>query len=69
MVITNVLPQMLRAPDVLRLSGLSRSTLYARVSDGTFPSPTKLGARAVAWRSDDLQKWLSDPAGYRSTRS
>lgn len=30
-------------------SGYSRSTIYLRMSQGLFPTPIQLGARAVAW--------------------
>ena len=47
-----------RRPDVEQLVGLSRSTLYAMMADGTFPKPVRLGKRAVGWRERDLRDWL-----------
>lgn len=47
-----------RRPDVEILTGLSRSTLYAMMAEGTFPKPVKLGKRAVGWREVDLFNWL-----------
>ncbi len=39
-----------RLPHVLHATGYSRSSLFSRVSDGTFPRPVKLGpGRAVAF--------------------
>jgi hypothetical protein len=45
------LARMVGAPeaDVAELLALSRSTIYARVKKGTFPSPVSIGARAVGW--------------------
>ena len=37
----------LRLPDVKRSTGLSRSTIYQRITRGTFPKPVSLGGRAV----------------------
>ena len=37
----------LRLKSVMAQTGLSRSTIYLRVSEGTFPSPIKLGERSV----------------------
>jgi predicted DNA-binding transcriptional regulator AlpA len=51
--------------DVIRICALSRSTIYRRVADGTFPPPVQLGPRASAWRADALQAWTENPAGYR----
>ncbi|MCK4712808.1 MAG: AlpA family transcriptional regulator [Marinosulfonomonas sp.] len=47
-----------RRPDVEKLTGLSRSTLYAMMAEGAFPKPVKLGKRAVGWREHDVRDWL-----------
>lgn len=39
-------------------TGLSRSTIYLRVSQGTFPKPVNLGGRAVGWVEAEIQEWL-----------
>ena len=49
----------LRRPRVEQVVGLSRSTLYAKVADGSFPPPIKLGKRAVGWRESDIDAWLA----------
>lgn len=50
----------LRLPKVQERVGLSRSTLYAKIKDGTFPAGIKLGtgARAVGWLESDVNAWL-----------
>ncbi|WP_288939240.1 AlpA family transcriptional regulator [uncultured Roseovarius sp.] len=48
----------LRRPDVERITGLSRSTLYAMMAEGEFPKPIRLGKRAVGWREADIAAWL-----------
>ena len=48
----------LRLPSVMARTGLSRSTIYAKVSTGDFPEPISLGARAVGWLSDEIEAWL-----------
>jgi prophage regulatory protein len=48
----------LRLPAVKASTGLSRSTIYLRVSHGTFPRPVSLGGRAVGWREAEIQDWL-----------
>jgi prophage regulatory protein len=50
----------LRRPEVERRTGLKRSTLYAKIKNGDFPSPVKLGARAVAWPESEINTWLSE---------
>jgi prophage regulatory protein len=48
----------LRLPDVKRSTGLSRSTIYLRITQGTFPKPVSLGGRAVGWLEAEVQQWL-----------
>lgn len=44
----------LRLPTVKAETGISRSTLYLRVSQGLWPKPVRLGPRAVGWPSDEV---------------
>ena len=39
----------LRLPTVKQRCGLSRSTIYLRITQGAFPKPVSLGPRAVGW--------------------
>ena len=50
--------QILRLPDVRRTTGLSRSTIYSRMDQGTFPRQVKLGVRAVGWLEKEIQDWV-----------
>lgn len=52
--------QILRLRDVLKLTGMGRSWTYEAIRRGDFPSPVKLGARAVGWRRSDIEAWLSN---------
>lgn len=57
----------LRRRQVEQLVGLSRSTIYQRMRDGTFPRAVPLGGRMVGWRASDIELFLVDPAGYRAS--
>lgn len=59
----------LRRKQVEREVGLSRSTIYQRMKEGTFPRPIRLGARAVGWRAGEIDRFLLDPAGYRRSEN
>ena len=50
--------RVVRRRDVCRLTGLARSTLYRMVQAGEFPLPVRLGQRAVAWRLEEVLRWL-----------
>jgi predicted DNA-binding transcriptional regulator AlpA len=58
-------PAFYRMADVLRITALSRSSLYRRIAAGDFPAPVSLGGRAKGWRRAALLKWIEDPVGYR----
>jgi prophage regulatory protein len=49
----------LRLPVVKARTGLSRSTIYLRIAEGTFPKPVSLGDRAVGWLESEIESWLS----------
>lgn len=50
----------LRLPAVKARTGLSRSTIYNRISEGKFPEPVSLGGRAVGWIEAEIQDWLAE---------
>lgn len=49
----------LRLPAVKARTGLSRSTIYLRISEGRFPKPIALGGRAVGWLENEIDDWLN----------
>jgi prophage regulatory protein len=63
---TNVI---LRLPAVKARTGLSRSTIYQRIADGSFPPPVSLGARAVGWVESDIEEWISGKITESRSRS
>ncbi|RYH07743.1 AlpA family transcriptional regulator [Tropicimonas sp. IMCC6043] len=54
-----------RRPMVEEMTGLSRSSIYAKMDprsphfDPEFPTPVRLGKRAVAWRESDIIAWMN----------
>lgn len=48
----------LKRTQVETRTGLSRSAIYALKARGEFPQPVKLTAKAVGWRSRDIDDWL-----------
>ncbi len=54
--------------EVERRTGLSRSTLYRKMREGTFPVPLKVSERAVRWRERDIRAYVdSRPRSYGET--
>ena len=50
--------RIIRRPEVETLTGIPRSTLYAKIAIGDFPAPIKIGQRAVGWLEIDVNNWL-----------
>lgn len=55
----NVAQSILRLPAVKARTGLSRSTIYLRMSAGEFPRVINLGLRAVGWVEADIENWIA----------
>jgi prophage regulatory protein len=51
--------QMLRPPEVMERTGLSRTTLWRRVRAGSFPAPKELGENSIGWPAAEIDKWCS----------
>lgn len=61
--------RILRLPDVIAATGLSRSTIYAQMTKGEFPRPMYLtGYRAVGWGEDTIVQWIHTRQQQRSAR-
>jgi prophage regulatory protein len=53
----SISPLLARLPEVLRATGYSRTALFNRIADGTFPRPVKLSGcgRAVAFPISEVR--------------
>lgn len=49
----------MRLPAVMERTGLSRSTIYLRISKGCFPRSISLGGRAVGWIDTEINEWVA----------
>lgn len=52
-------PQILRLPQVCRMTGLGRSMIYQLEAERRFPCRVRIGARAVGWVESEVQGWLA----------
>tara|TARA_R100001039_G_C1840944_1_gene102042 strand:- start:350 stop:535 length:186 start_codon:yes stop_codon:yes gene_type:complete len=48
----------MRLTEVMGTTGLGRSSIYNRMTEGAFPKPVPLGGRAVGWVADEVQDWV-----------
>ncbi len=52
--------RLIRLKEVINLTALSRSSIYKRMKEGTFPKTVSLGDRAVAWVESDINEWIEN---------
>jgi len=52
--------KLLRLPEVKATTGLSKSTIYSRITEGTFPKQIPLGPRLAVWVESDIQNWIAE---------
>ncbi|MFS2108642.1 helix-turn-helix transcriptional regulator [Sphingomonas sp. Sphisp140] len=48
----------LRMKEVRQRTGLSTSTIYRKIQEGTFPPGHSLGAKARRWLDSEVQSWI-----------
>jgi prophage regulatory protein len=57
--------RIVRLRTVLARTGLSRSTIYRKIAEGTFPAQLKISIQGSGWRESDIDRWISDPVAWR----
>ena len=50
-----------RLPELVRRTGMSRSTIYRRISEDRFPQSLPLDGNISVWRESEVAAWLADP--------
>jgi prophage regulatory protein len=59
--------RIIRLKTVLNRSGLSRSTVYRKINEGTFPPQVKVSLNGVGWRESELNRRIANPVVYHPT--
>lgn len=63
-------PRLIKLPEVMARTALSRSEVYRRVRDDpSFPKPMKLGVRSVAWVDSELDIFLHSRIAQRDAKA
>jgi prophage regulatory protein len=57
--------RIIRMNTVLARTGLSRSTIYRKIAEGTFPPQLKISINGAGWRESDINRWVADPVRWR----
>ena len=61
----DAIDRIIRLRTVLDRTGLSRSTVYRKIAEGTFPSQVRISVHGAGWRESAINRWIADPVGYR----
>jgi len=59
--------RLMRLKDVIKNTGLGRSTVYKYIAEGRFPKPVSLGDRAVGWVDSEVDDWIMARIEQRDT--
>ncbi len=57
-----VTDRLIRLPEVSRLTGLSRTSIYRAEAAAEFPKRRRVGLRAVAWSEAAVRRWMTERA-------
>ena len=57
--------RIIRLKTVLVRTGLSRSTIYRKIAEGTFPAQIRISVNGAGWRESDVNRWISNPVSWR----
>ncbi len=49
----------IKLPDVMRATSLSRASIYAFIQKGQFPRQVRLGQKSVGWLSSEVEDWIT----------
>lgn len=51
--------KIIRLPEVLAKTGLTRASVYRLAQAGKFPSSVKLSERSSGWRESEVDSWVA----------
>jgi len=56
--------RIIRLKTVLARTGLSRSTIYRKIAEGTFLAQLKISTNGTGWHESEINRWIADPASW-----
>ncbi len=57
--------KLLRLRDVIKMTSLSRTTIYDYMAEGKFPKNIHLGPKISVWIEREIQEWINSQFGLR----
>lgn len=60
--------KIMRLRQVEETTGLKKTAIYARITEGRFPQPVNLDGKAVGWVESEIQDWLAERVAARPSK-
>lgn len=57
--------RIVRLKTVLSRTGLSRSTIYRKIAEGTFPAQIRISVNGAGWHESEIDRWIANPVAWR----
>ena len=51
---------LIRLPDVMKITGFGRSQIYKLINIGEFPKQIQISPGSVAWLESELEEWMEE---------
>ena len=51
---------LIRLPDVMKITGFGRSQIYKLINIGEFPKQIQISPGSVAWLESELETWMKE---------
>jgi predicted DNA-binding transcriptional regulator AlpA len=56
--------QIIKLPEVTKITGLARSTIYKLISENRFPKQIKLTSFSSGWVKSEVDQWIDERIKY-----
>ncbi|WP_373272665.1 AlpA family transcriptional regulator [Vibrio parahaemolyticus] len=50
----------IKLKEVMHKTALSRSAVYRKMNEGTFPKSISTGDRSVVWKESEIEEWMTE---------
>ncbi len=51
--------RIIRLPEVIKMVGLSQTTIWRLQQENTFPKSVKISSRACGWSLNEINQWIN----------
>ena len=64
--IDSIQPKLIKLPEVIEITGLSKSSIYRLMRQGRFPQQVPMGViKSAFWSNLEVYQWIAAPTKYK----